>query len=659
MYLTIIFLPFIGSTISGIFGRKIGANGAKIITVFCIFLTTILTYIIFYEVSVCRSPVNFNFFNWIISNSTNFSWSFKFDDLTVSILLAVNTVSFIVHIYSCSYIEYDFHVQRFISYLSIFTGFIVLLVTGNNFLVMFVGWEGIGIASYLLISFWTSRVQAVKSAVNAITINRFGDTLLTVGLIIIFFFIQNFDYDILMSLNSHLNPTVLTIITLFLFGGAMSKSAQIPLHTWLPNAMEGPTPVSALIHAATLVTAGVYLILRCSPILEYAPTSLLIITWIGAITAVFAASVGTSQNDFKRIIAYSTCSQLGYIIFSLGLSSYNVALFHLVSHAFFKALLFLAAGAVIHGIQDQQDIRRMGGIVNFLPFIYISILIGTISLIAFPWMTGFYSKDAILEMAIGRFTISGYFSYFIGTFSAGLTAFYSFRLISITFFGFPNANINTYKNIHESSVLVFIPLFFLSIFAIFFGYFFGEIFRGVGSDFLSDSLFVHPNNSSLIDSEFSVSTFYKIFPAFFSIFSGISAFVIYNFFPNFLNNFFNVNSFGINIYKFFNQKWIIDSIISQSAIIVGLNTGIVISKIIDRGIIENIGPYGFSIVVPKIGKNFSNFDSGYITNYSLYFVIFIFSLIFIVFFPFIFNINIDFSIFLIYFFILSISINKN
>jgi NADH-ubiquinone oxidoreductase chain 5 len=316
-----------------------------------------------------------------------------------------------------------------------------------------------------------------------------------------------------------------------------------------------PTPVSALIHAATLVTAGVYVLLRSSPILEYAPTSLLVITWIGAITSVVAASIGTSQNDLKRIIAYSTMSQLGYIIFSLGLSCYNIALFHLVSHAFFKGLLFIAAGAVIHGINDQQDIRRIGGIVYFMPFVYISIIIGTISLIAFPWISGFYSKDAILEIAIGRYTISGYFSYIIGTFSAGLTAFYSFRLISITFFSYPNANITTYKNVHESSILVVIPLFVLSIFAIFFGYVFGEIFRGVGVDFLSESLFIHPNNSSLIDSEFSVSTIYKIFPGLFGIFSATFAFVTYNYYPNFLNSFFNNNSnFALNIYKFLNSK---------------------------------------------------------------------------------------------------------
>lgn len=390
-------------------------------------------------------------------------------------LIPVLIVSFLVHLYSISYIQDDPHVQRFFSYLSFFTASIIVLITGDNYLIIFLGWEGIGIASFLLIGFWQTRVQANKAAIKALVVNRVGDTFLSMGLFAILSICGSLEYATVYSIAPVLNETAITVIILLLFGGAMSKSAQVPIHTWLPSSREGPTPVSALIHAATLVTAGVYLLLRSSPLLELAPTALLIITWVGAVTAFFAAVTGLVQNDIKRVIAYSTCSQLGYMFIAVGLSQYNVALFHLVGHAFFKALLFLAAGAVIHGRADQQDLRRLGGLVNFMPLTYTAILVGSLSLMALPWLTGFYSKDLILELAYGRYVASGTFAYWIGTIAAACTAFYSFRLASLTFFGVPNAPRTDYLNAHDAPMLIVVPLLVMSIITILFGYMFKDL----------------------------------------------------------------------------------------------------------------------------------------------------------------------------------------
>jgi len=376
MYLSILALPMFGSAIAGLRGRSIGVTGAHIVTTGCLTLSAILAIVAFYEVGLCGSPVSIELFSWIDSEFMLVTWGFLFDSLTVSMLLPVLVVSSLVHLYSISYMAEDPHNQRFFSYLSMFTFFMLILVSGDNYFIMFIGWEGIGISSYLLINFWFTRIQANKSGIKALTVNRVGDMFLSIGFFAIFWVFGNVDYATVFSVSPFINESAITIIGLLLLIGAMAKSAQIGLHTWLPDAMEGPTPVSALIHAATLVTAGVYLMLRSSPIIEYGPTVLIVITWVGAITAFFAATTGLLQNDLKRVIAYSTCSQMGYLFMAVGLSQYNVALFHLVNHAFFKALLFLAAGAVIHGMADQQDLRRLGGLVNFLPFTYTAILIG-------------------------------------------------------------------------------------------------------------------------------------------------------------------------------------------------------------------------------------------------------------------------------------------
>jgi len=396
-----------------------------------------------------------------------------------------------------------------------------------------------------------------------------------------------------------------------------------------------PTPVSALIHAATLVTAGVYLLLRSSPLLEYRPTTLLIITWVGAITAFFAASTGLLQNDLKRVIAYSTCSQMGYLFMACGLSQYNVALFHLVNHAFFKALLFLAAGAVLHATYDQQDQRRLGGLLPFIPFTYVSILIGSLSLMAIPWLTGFYSKDLIIELAYAQYQFSGNIAYWLGTIRAFLTAFYSFRLVSFTFLNTPNRRQTTYNNIHDAPVIVMIPLSILSIFRIFFGYCSKDLFVGMGSDFLvSDRLFIHPAHILMIEAEFSINIFLKQLPFIVSIIGAISALYLYNVIPAYRVNLTNTK-IGRNFYKFFNSKYYIDVIYNNYIIGPkgGLSLGYNISKILDRGIVELVGPYGIRNILNSNSTNISKIDTGNITNYALYIVLSRIVINFILFWP--------------------------
>lgn len=597
-----------GSIVAGLLGRKIGVTGAYWITSTCIIISTFLSIIAFYEVGFCHSNVSINISSWIDSELIDISWGFIFDSLTVSILIPVLIVSSLVHIFSIDYISSDPHNQRFFSYLSIFTFFMLILVAGDNYLIIFVGWEGIGISSYLLINFWFTRIQANKSAIKALIVNRVGDISLSVGFFAIFYIFGNLDYSTVFSVSPIINETLITIVGLLLLFAAMGKSAQFGLHIWLASAMEGPTPVSALIHAATLVTAGVYLLLRSSPLIEYGPTALIAITWIGAITAFFAASTGLIQNDLKRVIAYSTCSQIGYLFIACGLSSYNTALFHLVNHAFFKALLFLAAGAVLHATYDQQDQRRLGGLIGFLPFTYTAIIIGSLSLMALPFITGFYSKDLILEIAYSQYLFHGYIAYWFGTISAFITAFYSFRLISLTFLTYPNANKNTYSNAHDASITVIIPLTILSILAIFFGYLFKDLFVGVGTDFFGNSLFIQPNNISIIEAEFASPIIMKLLPIFITIIGASLAIYLYNNQYHYLINLTN-NKLGYLSYRFFNKEYFIDVIVNHYIINFNIKLGYIISKVIDRGIVEILGPQGFSTNLNKTSHNISNLDT--------------------------------------------------
>lgn len=393
-----------------------------------------------------------------------------------------------------------------------------------------------------------------------------------------------------------------------------------------------PTPVSALIHAATLVTAGLYLLIRSSPLLEFSDTTLLIITLVGATTAFFAAASGLVQNDLKRIIAFSTISQLGYMVMAVGLSQYNVALMHVINHAFFKALLFLGAGAVIHSFADQQDIRRMGGLIKFLPFTYTTMLVGTLSLLATPWLTGFYSKDLIIELAFGKYSFSGTYAYILGTLTAGLTAFYSFRLISLVFLTVPNGPKNVYLNSHEANIAVIIPLFILALFSVLFGFIFSDLFVGVGSDFFGNSLYIKSSNISIIEAEFSLPLIIKLLPVILSLLGASLSILLYNFYPNIIIHFTEI-SFFRKLYTFLNGKFYFDIIYNNYIISKSLKLGYTISKLLDKGVIELIGPHGLYTSLTNTGINIAKLDTGIITTYSLYITLGLLSLLFLIFAP--------------------------
>jgi NADH-ubiquinone oxidoreductase chain 5 len=617
MYLAILTLPLLSAVVAGFLGRKIGTTGSHLITCSSLVLTALLAFVAFYEVGLCQSPVSIKLMSWIDSEFMLVSWGFNYDSLTVSMLLPVLIVSALVHIYSTSYMGEDPHNQRFFSYLSMFTFFMLMLVTGDNYLVMFIGWEGVGISSYLLINFWFTRLQANKAAIKALVMNRVGDWGFSIGLWAIFWAFGNLDFTTVFSLAPFMNEELITIISICLLIAAMGKSAQIGLHTWLPDAMEGPTPVSALIHAATMVTAGVYLLLRSSPILEYGSTPLILITWVGALTAFFAATTGLLQNDLKRVIAYSTCSQLGYMVFACGLSNYSIGIFHLVNHAFFKALLFLSAGAVIHALNDEQDMRKMGGLVNLLPFTYTMILIGSLSLMALPFLTGFYSKDLILEVAFGQYLFTGNVAYWLGTISAVFTAFYSLRLLALTFLTYPNGPKINYLGTHEAPLIMAIPLVLLAIMSIFFGYVTKDLFIGVGTNFWGNSLFVHPNHVSLIEAEFAIPTFYKLLPLFGSLFGGGFALVLYHLFPLFTISL-TENTLGRTLYRFLNQKYWFDNIYNNLVLSKLLNFGYTTNKTLDRGVIELVGPYGLVNVFKNASSKITSLDTGFIPSYAMY-----------------------------------------
>jgi len=621
MYLTLIILPLLGSIFSGFFGRNIGVKGSHLITCSSIIITTILAILIFFEVGFNNIPVTINIARWIDVESLNVLWSFKFDSLTVSMLLPVLIVSSLVHIYSISYMSHDPHNQRFFSYLSLFTFMMIILVTGNNYLLMFVGWEGVGICSYLLVNFWFTRIAANQSSISAFLTNRVGDCFLTIGIFAILWSFGNIEYNLVFSLVPYYNENIITIIGICLLIGATAKSSQIGLHIWLPQAMEGPTPVSALIHAATMVTAGVYLLMRSSPLIEYSSTVLVICLWLGAITTIFSSLIGLFQQDIKKVIAYSTMSQLGMMVIGIGLSCYNVALFHLINHAFYKALLFLGAGAVIHSVSDNQDFRKYGGLIAFLPLTYSVMLIASLSLLAIPFMTGFYSKDFILESSYGQFYLSSTIIYFIATIGAMFTTLYSAKVLYLTFLTNPNGPLINYKQIHEGDLFLNVPLIILAIFSIFFGYLTKDIFIGLGTNFFSDnSLFIHPNHEIMLDTEFAVPILFKLLPFILTVLLSIISIIFTEFFPKLLINF-KFSKLGYNIFSFFNQRFFIELIYNKYIVEFIFKLGGQTTKILDKGSIELLGPYGLEKGLINLSNNINNLSTGIITAYALYILI--------------------------------------
>jgi NADH-ubiquinone oxidoreductase chain 5 len=621
MYLAIITLPLLGSIVSGFFGRKVGVNGAQLITCTSVIVTTLLAIIAFFEVGLNGISTSINLFRWIDSEALNVLWSFNFDSLTVSMLIPVLIVSSLVHVYSIGYMSHDPHNQRFFSYLSLFTFMMIILVTSNNFLLMFVGWEGVGICSYLLVSFWFTRIAANQSSISALLTNRVGDCFLTIGMFAILWSFGNIDYATVFSLAPFVNENIVTIIGICLLIGAMAKSSQVGLHVWLPMAMEGPTPVSALIHAATMVTAGVYLLMRTSPLIEYSSTVLILCLWLGAITTVFSSLIGLFQQDIKKVIAYSTMSQLGMMVIAVGLSSYNVALFHLVNHAFYKGLLFLGAGAVIHAVADNQDFRKYGGLRPFLPLTYSVMLIASLSLVAFPFMTGFYSKDFILESAYGEFFFSSIVVYFIATIGAMFTTLYSVKVLFLTFLTNPNGPVVNYKHAHEGDIFMSLPLIILAIFSIFFGYITKDIFIGLGSDFFSDnSLFIHPAHEIMLDTEFAVPTLFKLLPLIFTILLSFLAIVFSEFLSKSVLNF-KLSRLGYNIFGFFNQRFFVELLYNRYITGKILMFGGQTTKYLDRGILEILGPYGLEKSFINLSSYINNLSTGIVTSYALYILI--------------------------------------
>jgi len=621
MYLALIILPILGSIVSGFFGRKIGVSGARIVTCTCIIITTILAIFAFLEVGLNQIPVKIELFRWIDAESLNIKWSFNFDSLTVSMLIPVLIVSSVVHLYSIGYMSHDPHNQRFFSYLSLFTFMMIILVTADSFLLMFVGWEGVGVCSYLLVSFWFTRIAANQSSISAFLTNRVGDCFLTIGMFAILWSYGNLDYNTVFSLSPYYNESIVIIIGICLLIGAMAKSSQVGLHVWLPMAMEGPTPVSALIHAATMVTAGVYLLIRVSPLLEYSSLILLLCLWLGAITTVFSSLIGLFQQDIKKVIAYSTMSQLGMMVIAVGLSSYNIALFHLVNHAFYKGLLFLGAGAVIHAVADNQDFRKYGGLISYLPLTYSVMLIASLSLVAFPFMTGFYSKDFIIESAFGKYYISSIAVYYIATIGAMFTTLYSVKVLYLTFLSNPNGPIVNYKQAHaahDGDIYISLPLIILAVFSIFFGYITKDIFIGLGSDFFSDnSLFIHPKHEIMLDTEFAVPTFYKLLPLFFTVSLSIISILFTEFYPSLLVKF-KLSNLGYNIFGFFNQRFLVEMFYNKYISGLILDLGAQTTKVMDKGSVEKFGPFGLEKSVTDISNSINKLSTGIVTSYALY-----------------------------------------
>ena len=616
----IIFLPLIGSIISGFFGKFLGSRNSEILTSLLVSISSILSFLIFYKVFNESYTNNLDVFTWINSGTFNVNWSIKIDALSSVMLVVVTLVSSIVHIYSIGYMSHDPHKQRFMSYLSLFTFSMLMLVTSDNFLQLFFGWEGVGLCSYFLIGFWFKKESANAAAIKAFVVNRVGDFGFALGIFLIFYLFGTVNYTevfelIPQSLEKELsflgiNFNAINLVCILLFIGAMGKSAQIFLHTWLPDAMEGPTPVSALIHAATMVTAGVFLVVRCSPIYEYSPLALNIITIVGMSTAFFAATVALAQDDIKKIIAYSTCSQLGYMFFAAGVGAYNVAMFHLFTHAFFKALLFLGSGSVIHSFKDEQNINLMGGVWKKLPYTWVLMIIGTLALTGFPFLSGFYSKDAIIEFAYLRGNTAGYFAAGIGIFTALLTSIYSWRLLFKTFHGNYNNKKLNISSMHESPMVMIIPLIILAIGAIFSGFLFKDLFIGIesSSNFWKNSIFfLEP-----LSHDHPPSWFIFLTP----ILVILSIPIAYYIFIKNIKISNNIVNGNLPLYNFLKNKWYFDELYDYLFVNPSKKIGLYFWKKIDSRFIDRFGPDGISALIKNISLLAVKFQNGFIYHYA-------------------------------------------
>jgi len=620
MEVALLFLPLLASITSGFFGKYIGDKNSEIITSLFVSISALLSLFLFYQVIENGYESNVVIATWINSGTLDVNWSIKVDALSSVMLVVVTLVSSLVHVYSIGYMSHDPHKPRFMAYLSLFTFSMLTLVTSDNFLQLFFGWEGVGLCSYFLIGFWFKKDSANAAAIKAFVVNRVGDFGFALGIFLIFYLFGTVNYsEVFQQIPQIVDKELLflgvqikaiDLICILLFIGAMGKSAQILLHTWLPDAMEGPTPVSALIHAATMVTAGVFLVVRCSPIFEYSPLTLNIITVVGMTTAFFAATVALVQTDIKKIIAYSTCSQLGYMFFAAGVGAYNVAMFHLFTHAFFKALLFLGSGSVIHSFKDEQDINQMGAVYKKLPYTWILMIIGTLALTGFPFLSGFYSKDAIIEFAYLKGNTVGYYAAGVGILTALLTSIYSWRLIFKTFHGTYNNKKLKIDEMHESPMVMLIPLIVLAIGAIFAGFLFKDLFIGHGGEnnFWGESIkFINP-----LSTDHPPLWIILITP----ILVLLSIPIAYYLFvkdKELPNQFAQSNK---PLYNFLVNKWYFDELYDFIFIQSSKKMGLFFWKTIDVKIIDKFGPDGLSQLIKNLSLRANKFQSGFIYQYA-------------------------------------------
>jgi NADH-quinone oxidoreductase subunit L len=641
----IVFLPLIGALIAGIVALTTASKQAshynpendhphglpwadkvsQVVTCSLMLLSALLSIFTFVDVAIEGNATVVSMFTWVSSGTLTFDWALRVDTLTAVMLVVVTGVSSMVHVYSVGYMSHDPDAPRFMAYLSLFTFFMLMLVTADNLVQMFFGWEGVGLASYLLIGFWYKKPTANAAAIKAFVVNRVGDFGFALGIFGIFMLFGSISFeDIFASAAGKADATLylfggefhaITILSLLLFVGAMGKSAQLGLHTWLPDAMEGPTPVSALIHAATMVTAGVFMVARLSPIIEYSDTALAVITLVGAATAFFAATVGCVQNDIKRVIAYSTCSQLGYMFFACGVSAYSAGVFHLMTHGFFKALLFLGAGSVIHAMSDEQDMRKMGGIWKKIKVTYILMWIGNLALAGVPIFAGFYSKDAILESAFAANSTVGMIAFWLGIAAALMTAFYSWRLLFMTFHGEPRCDDHTLAHVHESPPVMLIPLLPLALGALLAGW----VAHGWFMDpsqmdaFWNGAIFVLKEAHPAVYEAHNVPTWVKVLPIFCGA-TGIAfawLFYIKNpAIPGMIANRFQ------GIYQFLLNKWYWDELYDYIFVKPSFWFGRVFWKGGDGIIIDGGGPNGMAFLTRMASKGASRLQTGYVYHYA-------------------------------------------
>jgi NADH-quinone oxidoreductase subunit L len=616
----LVFSPALGALIAGLFGRIIGDRNSQYVTCGLMGVTAVCAWINLFA-NIGEPAFKVHLLQWISIGSFSVDWALRVDGLTTVMMFVVGFVSFLIHVYSVGYMSHDPGIPRFMSYLSLFTFFMLMLVTGDNLLQLFFGWEGVGLASYLLIGFWYTRPSACAAAIKAFIVNRVGDFGLVLGVAACFLAFDSIQYDEIFARAPEMARTTLhafggdfatlELIGVLLFIGAMGKSAQLGLHTWLPDAMEGPTPVSALIHAATMVTAGVFLVARFSPLYEFAPTALAMVTFIGASTAIFAATIGLTQFDIKRVIAYSTCSQLGYMFFACGVGAYSAGIFHLYTHAFFKALLFLGAGSVIHAMSGEQDMRKMGGIWQHVKITYAVMWIGTLALVGFPGFAGFFSKDAVLEAAWASHYDFHYYAFWMGELAAILTAFYSGRLIWLTFHGEPRADEHVMHHVHESPPVMLVPLVVLALGAVFSGW------LGLGmidpeGHFWAGAIFQGEHNHVLHDMH-EVPLLVKLAPLFaMALGLGLSYFV-YMMQPGLGAR---IAAMAGPINTLFYNKWFFDELYDLLFVRPALAIGYGLWRGGDIGIIDRFGPDGVAHTTLDTAKRVIRLQTGYVYHYA-------------------------------------------